>query len=62
MNIEEVKERKEKMEFDILEMVSRFMTETGLVIDYINLEVIDVSTPVQKEKILQSVNIEVSLP
>ena len=62
MNIEEVLELREKMDDDIFNILSEFITTTGLTVDYININFTDTSTFMQQKKILQSVKTEISLP
>ena len=61
MNVQEVKNRKRLLEQSIAYQVSEFMKETETIVDYINLNFTDISTFNETKKVLNSVNLEVSI-
>jgi len=62
MNIEEVKQAREKMDSDISLIVRNFMEKTGMRVNYISLDYTDISTLNSEDYIFNYVTSEVLLP
>ena len=62
MNIEEVKQAREKMDSDISLIVRNFMEKTGMRVSYISLDYTDISTLNGEDYIFNYVTSEVLLP
>jgi hypothetical protein len=61
MNIIQAKERLNKLERDIEGMVRDFETDCGIIIKYINVRRIDVSTMDQERSLLNKITITAEL-